>query len=96
MLHGGVLTTLVDVACGSCLTWSPAPGQSRRVVTLSLTTTFIGRARHGVIRSIGRKKGGGNRIVFSSAEVLDAEGNLVAMGEGTFRYLGAKGLPHPG
>ena len=84
--HGGVLTTLIDTACGLAATWCPFPGRARYVLTLSLSSSFIGQARGGLIRAVGRKKGGGRRVVFCAAEVLDADDRLVAMGEGTFRY----------
>jgi uncharacterized protein (TIGR00369 family) len=86
VVHGGVLTTLIDTACGFAATFCPHEGRVRRVVTLSLNTAFTGQARHGVIRAHGRKRAGGSRIVFCSAEVLDEHGALLAMGEGTFRY----------
>lgn len=86
VVHGGVLATLIDTACGFSATWCPHPGHVRRVVTLSLTTSFLGQSRHGILRAIGLKKAGGRRIVFCRAEVLDPHGKLIAMGEGTFRY----------
>jgi uncharacterized protein (TIGR00369 family) len=93
VIHGGVLSTLIDTACGFSATWCPHAGRVRRVVTLSLTTTFTGQARHGTIRAVGRKKGGGSRIVFCAAEVLDGDGRLVAMGEGSFRYRSGSEAP---
>ncbi|CAA7618748.1 PaaI family thioesterase [Magnetospirillum sp. SS-4] len=85
-VHGGVVATLIDTACGFAATFCPYPGRVRRVVTLQLTTSFTGQARHGLIRAIGRRKAGGSRIVFCTAEVLDEAGVLIAMGEGSFRY----------
>lgn len=93
VVHGGVLTTLIDTACGFAATWSPVEGQVRRVVTLSLTTSFTGQAHHGTLRSVARLKGGGTKVVFCSAEVLDQDGRLVAMGEGTFRYRSGSEQP---
>lgn len=92
-LHGGVLTTLIDTACGFAATWCPFPGRVRRIITLSLTSTFVAGAGPGTIRAIGRKKGGGSRIVFCSAEVLDDDGRLIALGEGTFRYRSGSQSP---
>lgn len=86
VIHGGVLATLIDTSCGFSATFCPHPGRVRRVVTLQLTTSFTGQARHGTLRAIGRKKAGGSKIVFCSSEILDADGKLIAMGEGTFRY----------
>ncbi|MBR9972311.1 PaaI family thioesterase [Magnetospirillum sulfuroxidans] len=86
VLHGGVLATLIDTACGFSATYCPFPGRVRRVVTLSLTTNFTGQVRHGRLRAVARKTAGGSRIVFCHADVLDEGGKLVASGEGTFRY----------
>jgi uncharacterized protein (TIGR00369 family) len=86
LVHGGVLATLIDTSCGFAATYCPHPGRVRRVVTLQLTTSFTGQARHGILRAVARKKAGGSRIVFCSSEILDANGKLIAMGEGTFRY----------
>ncbi|RAU21582.1 PaaI family thioesterase [Paramagnetospirillum kuznetsovii] len=93
VVHGGVLATLIDTSCGFSATYCPVPGRVRRVVTLSLTSSFLGQARHGIIRAVGRMRAGGSRIVFCSAEVLDEDGKLIAMGEGSFRYrTGSKAL----
>ncbi|BAE51410.1 PaaI family thioesterase [Paramagnetospirillum magneticum] len=86
LVHGGVLATLIDTSCGFAATFCPHPGRVRRCVTLQLTTSFTGQARHGLLRAIAHKKAGGSRIVFCSSEVFDDSGKLVAMGEGTFRY----------
>jgi uncharacterized protein (TIGR00369 family) len=86
VVHGGIFTTLVDTACGFSATFCPYAGRVRRVMTLSITTTFAGQASSGEIRAIGRKRGGGSRIVVCSAEVFNSDGELVAIGEGTYRY----------
>ncbi len=84
-VHGGVLATLVDTACGFSGCWSP-PGQSRAAVTLSLATSFLAPARSGRLTAIGRRIGGGRSIFFATAEIRDGEGTLLARGEGVFRY----------
>ena len=86
VLHGGVVATLIDTACGFAATYCPVPGRVRRVVTLSLTTNFTGQVRHGLLRAVGRLQAGGSRIVFCQADVLDEQGKLVGTGSGTFRY----------
>lgn len=93
VLHGGVLATLIDTACGFAATWCPHPGRARRVVTLQLTTSFLGQARHGLVRAVGTRKASGSRIVFCAAEVFDEHGRLIATGEGTFRYRSGSESP---
>jgi uncharacterized protein (TIGR00369 family) len=85
-MHGGVMTTIMDIAGGYAGCYGGPSGPARRAVTLSLTTSFIGQARTGRIRAVGRVRGGGQRIFASSIEVLDADDNILAIGEGTFRY----------
>lgn len=85
VIHGGVLASLLDIACAEAGTYCPYPGRIRKAITLSLTTTFTGQCSGGVIRVIGTKKAGGTRIFNSSGEVFDQDGRLLAFGEGTFR-----------
>jgi uncharacterized protein (TIGR00369 family) len=90
--HGGVLATLIDTACGFAGCWAPE-GQSRAAVTLSLTTQFLAPARSGRLIATGRRVGGGRSIFFATAEVRDAEGTLLARGEGVFRYRDSSNRP---
>jgi len=86
LLHGGVLTTLLDSASGYAGCWCPVPGRIRRTLTLTLTTNYIGQVSEGVVRVEGRKVGGGRRVFFTTAEAFDGGGKLVATATGTFRY----------
>ena len=68
-------------------------------MTLSLTTTFVGPARQGVLRATGTLRGGGQKTFMTSGEIVDERGNLVAMGEGSFRRRSgsesSQGVPDP-
>ena len=44
-VHGGVVSTLADIACGYTVAWSPEPPSS--LVTIHLATEFLGSARLG-------------------------------------------------
>lgn len=85
-VHGGVLATLLDVAGACAGTYSGDPTIVRKALTLSMTTSFTGQCNQGEIRAIGTLKAGGRRIYFSTVEIFDENDNLIAMGEGTFRY----------
>jgi uncharacterized protein (TIGR00369 family) len=86
VVHGGVMMTLIDAACSVAGTYSP-PGEPPRLsASISITTSFVGNVDKGALRAIGRRTGGGKRIYFARAEVMDAKGNLVAQGEGVFRH----------
>jgi uncharacterized protein (TIGR00369 family) len=86
VLHGGVLTTLIDTACGFAGTWTGEPGRRRLTVTLSLTTSFTGQVTTGTVRAVGRKVGGGRKIYACTAEVFGPDGAVIAVGQGSFRY----------
>lgn len=87
VLHGGVLATLIDTACGFAGCYRPPPSAGRRALTLSLHTQFLGAVDLGArLSAVAQRTGGGRQIFFSSCEVRDETGRLVARGDGTFRY----------
>lgn len=86
ILHGGVLTTLMDTASGYAVCFCPVPGNVRKSLTLSLTTNFLGMARDGLVRVVARKQGGGRKVVFTEATAYDADGNVIGTSTGTFKY----------
>ena len=85
-VHGGVLMTLLDAACGYAGTWSEAGEGARLCVTLDLTTSFVAPAKAGRLTTVATVSGGGRKIFFARAEVRDEAGALLAMGQGSFRY----------
>ena len=93
VIHGGVLTSLLDIALAQAGTYCPYPGRMRKAITLSLTTTFTGQCSEGTIRVTGRKRAGGTRIFNSTGEVHDDKGNLLAIAEGTFRIRSGSDKP---
>jgi len=87
VIHGGVLTTLIDTACGSAGCYRPPPQPGRRAVTLALTAQFIGPVRIGAyLAATARRTGGGRQFFFAHCELHDRDGRLVATGDGTFKY----------
>ncbi len=93
VIHGGVLTSLLDIALAQAGTYCPFPGRMRKAITLSLTTTFTGQCSSGRILVNGRKRAGGTRIFNSTGEVHDEKGNLLAIAEGTFRIRSGSEKP---
>lgn len=89
IVHGGLYCVLMDAAGGLAGCYGNGPSEQVRALTLSLTTSFVGRASSGTLsaRATVRKKG--SRIYFSTIEVHTDQQELVAMGEGTFRITGA-------
>lgn len=86
VVHGGVIATLIDAAAGFSGCYCSMPGNVRRAFTLSVTTNFCGQAKSGIIRTVARKRAGGRKIFFASAEILNDQGEIVALGEATYRY----------
>jgi uncharacterized protein (TIGR00369 family) len=92
VVHGGVMMTLIDVACSVAGTWVP-PGEPPRLsASISITTSFVGNVDRGVLRATGWRTGGGSRIYFAKGEVRDGAGNLCAQGEGVFRFRSPEAL----
>ena len=90
VVHGGVLATMLDVALGYAGVFTAEPGRIRRCVTLTMTTSFLGQAKSGLLNCVARRRGGGKTIFMATGEVLDESGNPIALGEGTFRYIGER------
>lgn len=93
VIHGGVLSSLLDIVLAEAGTYCPYPGRMRKAITLTLTTTFTGQCSAGVITVTGRKRAGGSRIFNSTGEVRDDQGNLLAIAEGTFRIRSGSEKP---
>lgn len=87
LVHGGVLMTLLDVGAGYSGVYSDDPATIRRGVTLQLTATFIAPAKRGPLRCIGARRGGGKSVYMATSELVDADGTLCAVGQGTFRLI---------
>lgn len=86
-VHGGVLATLLDSACGYSGLMD-ASGRASPIVTLTLTSSYTAPAKPGMLIAEGRYRAGGKRIFTASAEVTDTDGVIVAVGQGTFRRSG--------
>lgn len=86
VVHGGVLMSLLDSACGIASSFDEAAAQRRYCLTLNFTTHFIKSVSSGQLRIVARKRGGGRSIFVCEAEVLDDAGNPLAVANGTYKY----------
>ena len=86
VVHGGVLATLIDAAGGFAGCYCAVPGNVRRALTLSMSTQFTGQTRAGLVKAIGHRSAGGRKIFFASVEVFSEQDELIALGQGTYRY----------
>jgi uncharacterized protein (TIGR00369 family) len=101
--HGGIMSALMDTACGGAVAYQPSTG-GRPAVTLSLTVTYLCPAHVGDrLRAVafrcespvpaeGASSGGRRaRTISSRVEVTSGSGQLLAVGLATMRL---KPLPH--
>ncbi len=71
-LHAGVITTIVDVACGyAALT---TMDEDRSVLTVEFKTTFLRPAKTNKITAVGKVIKTGNRLTFCEGTVFDEKG----------------------
>lgn len=86
-LHGGVIASLLDAACGLPVRFVGEGADLVRAVTLTLSINYITAPRGARVRATGRVVGGGRQTVFSQGEVRDSDGRLVATATGSFKRL---------
>ncbi|MGQ0676323.1 MAG: PaaI family thioesterase [Rhodospirillales bacterium] len=86
MVHGGVLMTLIDAACGYAGSFDPKAPHPKLTSSLSITVNFLANTDGGVLRAVARRVGGGRNLFFARAEVLDQKGRRLAEGVSTFRF----------
>lgn len=87
MVHGGVLTSLMDVAMAHAAR-SHTP--QAMVVTIELKTTFLQGAhvREGeVLQAHGQILHRTRSMVFTEGRILNGQGELCAHATGTFRFV---------
>ncbi len=81
--HGGVIMTLLDVAlCTAARTLHP---DSTGVMTIDLSTSFIGAGTGPRLVAEARVLKNGRSIIFAEAEARNEDGSLVAKAIGTVR-----------
>jgi uncharacterized protein (TIGR00369 family) len=94
-LHGGVVTSMIDIACAVAVRAyvdGASPGQHEPradatqpvIITINLNTTFLGSVSSGAVTVVARHRGGGKRIRFAAAEVFDTHDKLIATGDGSY------------
>lgn len=83
-VHGGALATLLDVAMASAAV--SARDFVQTAVTLALHTQFIAPGTGRLVAEAQWLHSDGD-VAHCRATVTDADGRLVAQGQGSFRYL---------
>ncbi|MGH7434348.1 MAG: PaaI family thioesterase [Polyangiaceae bacterium] len=98
--HGGIMSALMDTACGGAVAYQPSSG-GRPAVTLSLTVTYLHPAHVGErLRAVGFRcespaqpdaSARTPRTISARVEVTSGSGVLLAVGLATMRL---KALAH--
>jgi uncharacterized protein (TIGR00369 family) len=84
-VHGGVIMSLLDVAlCTAARTLHP---ESVGVITINLSTSFIGAGSGSKLLCDARVMKDGKSMSFVEAEAKNADGSLVAKAVATVRVL---------
>jgi len=98
-VHGGVILTLLDDVGGRTGCYCPVPGNYRVAATISFTCNFLQPADTARLIAEGRMVQSGRRSYTALVELRDAEGNLIAVGQGAYRYATGsekrEGIPRP-
>ena len=84
--HGGFLCSLLDVGTSLPGIYCPTPGHMRKALTLSLNTNFVGQASSKQLYITGRVIKSGFKIYYSSAEIFDANDQLLATAQAVLKY----------
>ena len=84
-VHGGVIVSLLDVAlCTAARTLHP---ESVGVITINLSTSFIGAGNGAKLYAEARVLKDGRSLSFVEGEAQNADGTLVAKAVATVRVL---------
>lgn len=85
-LQGGVVSTLIDAACGFAGLYAPPGSSELEAVTITLNVNYVASVSSGTLIVKGNKIGGGRKIFFAEAKVFTTEGLLIASGQASFKY----------
>lgn len=91
-VHGGVVATLLDAACGFAARVQSTDQPLIPAVTVALNIHYMRPASAGLVRATGHIAGGGRQVLFTTGELRDASGALLATAMGTFKRRGP--TPH--
>ncbi|WP_370400257.1 PaaI family thioesterase [Sulfitobacter sp. JB4-11] len=85
-LHGGIHAMMLDAAAGFAASRFLAGDDILvPVLTLSLSTSYVAAAAQGRVVATGVVSGGGYKIVYANAQILDADGQVLSTASGVFK-----------
>ncbi len=87
-VHGGAISTLVDVSMAEAI-GTTVPEEDERPVTVEMKVNYMAPGRPGSIFSEARVRKGGKRVTVVEAEVVqEDDGEVVALATGTYTIVG--------
>lgn len=87
-VHGGLLSTLIDVSMAEALTTIAEEGE--QPFTIQLTVNYLKPAKPGTLTSTAEVRMGGERVTIVEAEVVQEgeDDEIVALATGTYAPVG--------
>ena len=87
LVHGGLYSSMLDVALAMTGSYRPAPALLLPGLTLSLTTQFLSSATldDQYLVAEARRTGGGSSIFFADGAVRAPSGRIIATASGVFK-----------
>ena len=87
-VHGGVISTLVDISMAEAMNTTVAE-EDERPVTVEMKVNYMAPGKPGAIASNARVRKGGKRMTVVEAEVVQEEDDeVVALATGTYTIVG--------
>jgi uncharacterized protein (TIGR00369 family) len=93
-LHGGLIATLLDAACGYSGLHAEEGEEAVHGLTVMLNIAYLQTAREGTVTARGRVRRSGRSLYFSEAELCNARGELLATAQGSFKRPPSHGGQH--
>ena len=87
LVHGGLYSSMLDVALAMTGSYRPAPAPLIPGLTLSLTTQFLAAATldDRYLIAEARRTGGGKSVFFADGAVRASSGCIIATASGVFK-----------
>jgi acyl-coenzyme A thioesterase 13 len=93
LLHGGIMTILLDVACGYAASCSFDRASLAPVLTVSLNMLYIAPVGMGRVTATGLVTGGGRKICYANGELRNDHNQLVASAACVFKRITKRPTP---
>lgn len=93
-LQGGVIATLLDVACGYSGLDPSCSVAFESSASVTLNVCFVDKVNSGRLIARGKLTRTGKRLYFATGEVTCEDGQLIATAQGAFRIFRSQIISH--